>query len=147
MYNVDTRVLRIRVFYMYYVVTMLTDIQRKRRLTKHFTYEEMTHTDTHLPNDPEPFELHNLLYTCRILESVRNKFGYPIPITSGYRTKIVNNEVGGSLNSYHQDGRAVDIDISSMSSGKADRLESLLWSYNPIELIRYNTKHIIHVAF
>lgn len=107
----------------------------------------MTHTDTHLPNTPSDYELYNLLYTCRILESVRNKFGYPIPISSGYRSKVVNNEVGGTLNSYHMDGRAVDIDTSSMSSEKIDRLESILWNYNPVEIIRYRTKHIIHVAF
>lgn len=126
---------------------MLTETQRRQRLTKYFTYDEMTHTDTHLPNTPSDYELHNLLYTCRILESVRNKFGYPIPISSGYRSKVVNNEVGGTLNSYHQDGRAVDIDTSSMSSEKIDRLENLLWNCNPVELIRYRTKHIIHVAF
>lgn len=126
---------------------MLSDIQRRQRLTKHFNFDEMTHTDTHLPNIPSDYELHNLLYTCRILESVRNKFGYPIPISSGYRSKVVNNEVGGTLNSYHMDGRAVDIDTSSMSSEIIDRLESLLWNYNPVEIIRYRTKHIIHVAF
>ena len=126
---------------------MLSETQRRQRLTKHFTYDEMTHTDTHLPNNPSDYELHNLLYICRILESVRNKFGYPIPISSGYRSKVVNNEVGGTLNSYHMDGRAVDIDTSSMSSEKIDRLESLLWNYNPAEIIRYRTKHIIHVAF
>ena len=126
---------------------MLSEKQRNKRLTKHFTYDEMTRTDTHLPNEPTDFQLHNLLYTCRILESIRNKFGYPIPISSGFRTSVVNNEVGGTLNSYHLDGRAVDIDVSSFSSGVVDKLESLLWQYNPVELIRYNTKRIIHVAF
>lgn len=126
---------------------MLDQKTRRQRLTKHFSFEEMTRTSYRADNTPDEFAFNNLLYTCRILESVRCKFGFPIPITSGFRTSTVNSLAGGSKNSYHLDGRAVDIDVSSMCTEKIDKLETILWMYNPVELIRYSTKHIIHVAF
>lgn len=126
----------------------LLDVEtRRRRLTKHFSYKEMTATNELLPNHPDEYAFSNLMYTCRILESVRKKFGRPIPITSGYRSPEVNNNVGGDKNSYHLDGRAVDIDISSFSSGVVDQLESILWDYNPVELYKDLNKKIIHTAF
>ena len=133
---------------MFYPPLMDTTI-RRQRLTKHFTFQEMTATSTGLPNIPDEYAFNNLLYTCRILESVRKQFKQPIPISSGFRSPDVNYHpnVGGSKNSYHLDGRAVDILTSSMSSTTIDKLETLLWNYNPIELIRYTTKPIIHVAF
>lgn len=116
-----------------------------RRLTDHFSYDEMTSTDQDLPNIPDDFQYHQLLHTARILERVRARCGFPISINSGFRSPEVNKAVGGKPNSYHLDGRAVDIDIYGMSVGKVDMLESALWNEHPVEL--YVTSSIIHVAY
>ena len=126
---------------------MLETEDRRKRLTKHFSYEEMTHTDEKLDNTPDVYAFHNLLYLCRILESVRSRFGKPIPISSAYRSPLVNLNVGGNKNSYHMDGRACDISIAKMSSADVQRLMDILNAYHPIELLTYATEPIIHVAF
>ncbi len=115
------------------------------RLTKHFTFEEMTATQTGLDNTPDIFQCHQLLHTARILERVRARCGFPLVINSGFRSDSVNSAVGGTPHSYHLDGRAVDIDISSMSVGKVEHLVSALWYENPVELIEKAS--YIHVAF
>lgn len=43
------------------------------------------------------------------LQLLRDKLNNPINITSGYRTPECNKNVGGSSNSYHMKGKAVDI--------------------------------------
>jgi len=43
------------------------------------------------------------------LQLIRDKLNNPINITSGYRTPECNKRVGGSSNSYHMKGMAVDI--------------------------------------
>jgi hypothetical protein len=43
------------------------------------------------------------------LDRARELFGYPIVITSGFRTPEHNEEIGGTKDSEHIFGRAVDI--------------------------------------
>jgi uncharacterized protein YcbK (DUF882 family) len=45
----------------------------------------------------------------RRLDRVREACGFPFQITSSYRSPEKNKRVGGSLNSMHLQGRAVDI--------------------------------------
>lgn len=51
-----------------------------------------------------------------MLETVRNHFGKPIYITSGYRTDTYNKRVGGATNSYHKKGMASDIQIAGVDA-------------------------------
>ena len=48
-----------------------------------------------------------------MLDEVRDKFDKPMYITSGYRTEKHNTKVGGTPNSSHLRGLAVDIACSS----------------------------------
>lgn len=50
------------------------------------------------------------------LQQIRNKFGKPIIISSGYRSKAHNKAVGGASNSYHTKGMAADIIVDGVSS-------------------------------
>ena len=43
------------------------------------------------------------------LDNLRERFGFPIAVTSGYRTPYHNKAVGGSPKSAHILGRAADI--------------------------------------
>lgn len=44
-----------------------------------------------------------------ILQPIRDKYGKPITVTSGFRSPSVNRLVGGSANSQHCKGEAADV--------------------------------------
>lgn len=48
-----------------------------------------------------------------VLEKTRALYGKPIPISSGYRSKEYNEDLGGASDSQHIYGRAVDVPILS----------------------------------
>lgn len=78
-------------------------------LTRHFSLFELTRTDTGLDNTPGPRDLDNLLLLAGMLERVRAVLGdQPIAISSGYRSAVVNAQVGGSQTSAHRHGLAAD---------------------------------------
>lgn len=84
-----------------------------RQLTPHFTLEEMTLSQTAaregIDNKPSPDIVKNLRVTCELLERVRTLLGnVPILVSSGYRSPALNKAVGGSKNSAHMSGFAVD---------------------------------------
>ncbi len=73
------------------------------KLSKHFTaYEFCNKKDGYAIKVPNPE-----LFTK--LEELREVIGEPIEITSGFRTEKFNKKIGGSVNSYHLKGLAVDI--------------------------------------
>ena len=47
----------------------------------------------------------------QVLQAIRDHFGAPVVITSGYRTAAHNRAVGGAVYSQHQYGRAADIRV------------------------------------
>lgn len=78
-------------------------------LAKNFSIAELTATKTGLYNTPGQAELEKLLYLCQyILQPLRDKFG-PVWITSGFRSRQVNEKIGGALTSQHLLGEAADI--------------------------------------
>lgn len=50
-----------------------------------------------------------------LLQAIREHFGKPITITSGYRTAAHNAAVGGAKSSQHLLGRAADIRVQGVS--------------------------------
>ena len=48
------------------------------------------------------------------LQQLRDLIGKPIMVNSGYRTPEYNKRVGGAKNSYHMQGKAVDIKINGL---------------------------------
>lgn len=77
-------------------------------LTKNFTLEELTVTETGLSNIPDDNAIRSLLYLATyILQPIRGMWGALI-ITSGYRSFEVNKKIGGSLTSQHLLGEAAD---------------------------------------
>lgn len=80
------------------------------QIPKYFSLKEMTATSQKLPNMPETWEeFSNLRDTALLLDTLREKFGQGIRITSGYRSAAVNAAVGGSKTSAHRKGMAADI--------------------------------------
>jgi uncharacterized protein YcbK (DUF882 family) len=62
-----------------------------------------------------------------VLQAVRNKFGQPVNITSGYRTVSHNKKVGGVVTSQHLYGTAADIMVTGVRPDDvADYLELIM---------------------
>ena len=51
-----------------------------------------------------------------VLELVRNHFGAPVTVTSGYRCKTHNLNVGGAPKSKHVEGIAADIKVKGFDA-------------------------------
>ena len=76
----------------------------------YFKFSEFIKTSVGVLNFPQTsLQLSNLSRTWYILNGLRERFGAPIYINSGYRCPDVNRSVGGAENSYHLQGRAADI--------------------------------------
>ena len=79
------------------------------QLSRHFSLEELTHTDTVLDNAPPTNIVSELKRLCEFLEVVRIALGNnPMHIDSGYRSPLVNTAIGGIYNSQHMKGQAAD---------------------------------------
>jgi hypothetical protein len=77
---------------------------------KYFTIRELTRTSTGIRNVPGRAEVRNLeLLVEKVLDPVREMYGQPIKVTSGYRSPAVTRKVGGAINSHHLFGMAADI--------------------------------------
>lgn len=84
------------------------------KISKNFKLSEFTSSKTaekqKIDNEPNAQERANI-YTLvtEILQPIRDEFGKSIKINSGYRSKRLNNVVGGSETSQHLTGSAADI--------------------------------------
>lgn len=79
------------------------------RLTANFTLAELTKTRFDLDNTPSPQVVENLRTLCeKVLQPLRDAVG-PVNVTSGYRSKLVNQAVNGARNSDHLYGYAADL--------------------------------------
>lgn len=92
-------------------------------MSDYFTLAEFTRSSTAakygICNDPSDNVVTNLQYGCtKILDPLRQSYGKPIVISSGFRCKQLNNLVGGVPNSWHQDGNAVDIHVQNETEAK-----------------------------
>lgn len=90
------------------------------QITAHFNLAEFTRSESAkrhgVSNEPTSEHLANIKILCeKILEPIRMKFG-AINISSGYRSKVLNHYIGGSLRSQHCEGKAADIDMDGMGS-------------------------------
>ena len=90
-----------------------------------FTFKELVKTDTGIDNIPDNMNvIHNLVRLSEFLQIIRNELQLPIIVNSGYRSKEVNESVGGVYSSYHCKGLAADIKCKDM-----DKLLSVLHSH------------------
>jgi hypothetical protein len=90
-------------------------------LSYHLTLEEATKSATAIRkgiyNLPVDEHLAALVNTAnKIFEPIRNHFNVPIGVSSGYRSKDLNEAIGGSKTSQHCKGEALDIDADMYGS-------------------------------
>ena len=137
---------------------------KKQFLSPHFTLAEMCESQTAqehgIANIPSPEAVANLRRLCEgTLEPLREAIGLPIIITSGFRTKALNDKLAhASSTSQHMRGEAADFYVASTgsatSSGSASRRELLIKAFREIlqnpkidfdQLILYPS--FVHVSF
>ena len=85
------------------------------KLSKYTTLQEVIKSNTasvlQIQNIPNDEQIRNLKLLCiEVFDKVREHFGKPIGIISGFRSVELNNRIGGSKNSQHMEGKAIDID-------------------------------------
>lgn len=84
------------------------------QLSEHFNLSEFERSATadrlHIDNTIPEELIPSLKNLCeQVLEPLREHFGTPVIISSGYRCPALNNAVGGVSNSQHLKGEAADI--------------------------------------
>lgn len=84
-------------------------------LSKNLTLREATKSITAsrlgLKNEPSEKQINNLKEIAEnVFQPLRDHFGVPIYVSSGYRSPRLNSTVGGSVTSQHCQGRALDLD-------------------------------------
>lgn len=116
-------------------------------ISRHFTFGELTHTDTGLPNVPEVPQGANLVRLAeKLLEPIRTLLGQPMMIHSGFRCAAVNSRVGGAKNSAHLEGRAADFHAGNMPCREAfDRIRSSGLPYDKLILEEHGGRYWIHI--
>ena len=85
-------------------------------ISKNFTLEELCASATAkakgIRNNPGQTDIINLCALVHnVLQPLRNWWGRPIKIGSGFRSIALNNAVGGVRNSQHMRGEAADLCI------------------------------------
>jgi zinc D-Ala-D-Ala carboxypeptidase len=85
------------------------------KISRHISFAEATRSAAArrygLKNDPPPNVLAAMRVTAEmVFEPARKHFGVPMYISSFYRSALVNSHIGGSTNSQHCRGQAIDID-------------------------------------
>lgn len=125
-------------------------MELNQQLSPHFSYGEMFYSvqaaKLQINNTPPKSCVINLIRLCNeVLEPIREKFGSPIHVNSGYRCQALNKAVGGATTSFHLLGRAADITASDLRRLK-DLVAELVsdGTIKPIEYIEYSS--FIHLA-
>lgn len=92
-------------------------------MAKYFTMDEMTRSSTalldNIDNTPTVEAAANLTRLMDLLDKVRERWGEPIHVNSGYRSEALNRRVGGAASSQHLKGEAADITVGSPIKNKS----------------------------
>ena len=113
------------------------------QLSKNLSLAEVMRSETAkrngISNMPTPEHIENFKKLAeKVFQPIREHFGKPIHISSGYRSAALNKAVKGSLSSQHCSGEAIDIDMDGTDITNAqifnyikDNLEfdQLIWEF------------------
>jgi hypothetical protein len=90
-------------------------------------------------NMPTPEHIENFKKLAEnIFQPIREHFGKPIHISSGYRSAALNKAIGGASSSQHCTGEAIDIDMDGTAITNAEifnyiknnlSFDQLIWEF------------------
>ena len=101
-------------------------------LSRNFTLSEMTKSDTAIRkginNNPNAEQIEKLKTLCeKILQPVRDHFGR-VKVTSGFRSVVLCQAIGSSVNSQHAKAEACDFEVIGV-----DNAELADWIHRELE--------------
>ena len=113
------------------------------QLSKNLALAEVMRSETAkrkgISNMPTPEHIENFkLLAENVFQPIRDHFGVPIILSSGYRSKELNTAVGGALSSQHCTGEAIDIDMDGTTVKNAEvfnfikdnlNFDQLIWEF------------------
>lgn len=90
---------------------------------KYFTIDELCASAVararNIPNHPTSEVRENLTRLIdRVLDPLREAWGGPVTVTSGFRAQLLNKAVGGVATSQHLLGEAADITVGSPADNR-----------------------------
>ena len=91
------------------------------KLSANFTLSELTKSQTavrkNIKNEPSTAHVENLIHLAEtVLQPVRDHFGKPVVISSGYRSPELCEAIGSSSKSQHARGEAADFEIMGIDN-------------------------------
>ena len=97
------------------------------KLSKNFTLSELTKSQTavrkNIKNEPSTAHVENLIHLAEtVLQPIRDHFGKPVVISSGYRSPELCEAIGSSSKSQHARGEAADFEIAGV-----DNMQLAMW--------------------
>mgnify|MGYP001463224489 FL=1 len=103
------------------------------KLSNNFSLSELTKSQTAtrkgINNEPSTAHVENLIHLAEtVLQPVREHFGKPVMISSGYRSPALCEAIGSSTKSQHARGEAADFEIHGV-----DNKELATWISNNTE--------------
>ena len=91
------------------------------QLSNNFSLAELTKSQTAtrkgIDNTPSDTHIQNLIHLAEsVLQPVREHFGKPVMISSGYRSPALCEAIGSSTKSQHARGEAADFEIHGVDN-------------------------------
>jgi zinc D-Ala-D-Ala carboxypeptidase len=131
------------------VSSKVKEIMSKYRVLKYFTINELELSKKALQmkwDNSLPMSLmeNAINLVVNVLDPLREKYGKPIFVNSGYRCPLLNNAVGGVPTSQHLLAQAADITTHS-TKGNEEILNIIKQELEYDQVIKYDT--FIHVSF
>lgn len=124
---------------------------------KYFSIAEFLRSDaaekyqvSNIPSDEELLKVLTNINTLvnNVLDPLRAMIGRPIIITSGYRSRQINELVGGSKTSQHLTGKAADFHVRGFTPQQMNVVyQTIQMIFDFDQLIFYPSKNIIHVSW
>ena len=96
-------------------------------LSENFSLAELVKSQTavrkNIKNEPGTEEIENLIHLAKtVLQPMREHFGKPVMISSGYRSPELCEAIGSSAKSQHAKGEAADFEIPGV-----DNMQLAMW--------------------
>ena len=121
-----------------------------------FSLKELTHSATAtalgIDNTPSKEQVANLeRLVHHVLDPLRQQWGAPLRVNSGFRCPELNTEVCGVEDSYHMDGCAAD--ISTLDPSRNMELMALIRTMHLMGIIRLTECYLgpsyryVHIAY
>ena len=122
------------------------------KLSEHLELSEVIRSESAkrngISNMPTAEHIENFkILATKVFEPIREHFGVPIRISSGYRSAELNKCVNGSATSQHSSGEAIDIDQDQTTIANKQVFEYIKDNLSFDQLINEFNYAWVHVSY